>query len=63
MHVADGEVPADYLGYVRVKFLWIMFGVILLFILFILSISVGAVAIPPYDVLMTLLGQKCKSQV
>jgi len=57
MHVADGEVPADYLGYVRVKFLWIMFGVILLFILFILSISVGAVAIPPYDVLMTLLGQ------
>lgn len=57
MHVADGKIPADYLGYVRIKYLWIVFGIILLFFLFIISISVGAVSIPPYDVLMTLFGQ------
>ena len=57
MHVADGRIPADYLGYVRIKYLWIVFGIILLFFLFIISISVGAVSIPPYDVLMTLFGQ------
>lgn len=57
VHVADGRIPADYLGYVRIKYLWIVFGIILLFFLFIISISVGAVSIPPYDVLMTLFGQ------
>lgn len=57
IHVSDGKIPADYLGYVRIKLLWIIGGIILLFVLFILSISVGAVSIPPYDVLMTLLGQ------
>jgi len=57
MHVADGTIPSDYLAYVKVKILWLIFGIFLLIILFILSISVGAVSIPPYDVLMTLLGQ------
>ena len=57
MHVADGTIPSDYLAYVKVKILWLILGIFLLIILFILSISVGAVSIPPYDVLMTLLGQ------
>jgi iron complex transport system permease protein len=57
MHFADGEIPADYLGYVRRKFLWIIGGLVLLFVLFIYSISVGAVAIPPIEVVQTLLGQ------
>lgn len=57
MHFADGKLPADYLRYVRVKILCIGAGIVLLFFLLILSISVGAVAIPPYDVMLTLLGQ------
>jgi iron complex transport system permease protein len=57
MHFADGEIPADYLGYVRRKFFWIIGGLVLLFVLFIYSISVGAVAIPPIEVVQTLFGQ------
>ncbi len=55
MHFADGTVPQDYLAYVRRKHLWILGGLVLLFILFILSISVGAVGIPPYDVFLALV--------
>jgi iron complex transport system permease protein len=57
MHFADGEIPADYLGYVRRKFFWIIGGLVLLFVLFVYSISVGAVAIPPIEVVQTLFGQ------
>jgi iron complex transport system permease protein len=57
MHFADGEIPADYLGYVRRKTFWIIGGLVLLFVLFIYSISVGAVAIPPIEVVQTLFGQ------
>jgi iron complex transport system permease protein len=57
MHFADGEVPADYIGYVRQKSFWIVGGILLLFLLLVYSISVGAVAIPPVEVLQTLLGQ------
>ncbi|WP_048127528.1 FecCD family ABC transporter permease [Methanosarcina lacustris] len=57
MHFADGAVPEDYLAYVRRKYLWIMGGFLLLFIMFIYSISVGAVTIPPREVLQTLMGQ------
>ena len=57
MHFADGEVPADYLGYVRNKVFWISGGFILLLILLVYSISVGAVEIPLQDVIATLFGQ------
>jgi iron complex transport system permease protein len=57
MHFAAGELPADYLGYVRRKIFWITGGLVLLFVLFIYSISVGAVAIPPFEVVQTLFGQ------
>jgi iron complex transport system permease protein len=55
MHFADGTVPQDYLAYIRRKNLWILGGILLLFILFVLSISVGAVGIPAYDVFLTLV--------
>ncbi|NLX48914.1 MAG: iron ABC transporter permease [Methanospirillum sp.] len=57
MHFADGEIPLDYLGYVRRKGLWLVGGLILLALTGVYSISVGAVAIPPIEVLQTLLGQ------
>lgn len=57
MHFAEGKVPADYLFYVRRKTFWILGGILLLFILLVYSISVGAVAIPLYEVLQTLSGQ------
>jgi iron complex transport system permease protein len=57
MHFAGGNIPADYLGYIRQKSFWILGGTVLLFFLLIYSISVGAVAIPFYEVLQTLLGQ------
>lgn len=57
MHFADGQIPADYMEYIRQKLIWILSGIILLFLLLICSISLGAVAIPPVEVLQTLLGQ------
>lgn len=57
MHFADGEVPADYLGYVRRKVFWILGGILLIFVLLVCSISVGAVTIPINEVIQTLLGQ------
>jgi iron complex transport system permease protein len=57
VHFAEGTNPTDYLGYVRKKYLWIVAGIILTGILFVYSISVGAIAIPPLEVVQTLLGQ------
>jgi len=57
MHFSDGKLPDDYLEYIRVKIFCIFAGIVLLFLLLIISISVGAVSIPPYDVMLTLLGQ------
>jgi len=54
VHFADGTVPADYQAYTRRKYLWILGGAALLFVLFIFSISIGAVNIPAYDVLLSL---------
>jgi len=56
MHTEQGTVPEDYLRYTRKKVIYIAAGIVLVFFLFILAISVGAVAIPPVDVLQTLLG-------
>jgi iron complex transport system permease protein len=55
VHFADGTVPLDYLGYVRRKHLWIIGGVAFLCLLLIVSISVGAVSIPAYDVFLVLV--------
>jgi iron complex transport system permease protein len=62
VHLYNGEIPADYLGYVRRKSIYILGGVILLFLMFIYSISVGAVSIPPYEVLKTLMGQNVSTK-
>jgi iron complex transport system permease protein len=56
MHTEKGSVPEDYLRYTRKKVTYIVAGIVLVFFLFILAISVGAVAIPPVDVLQTILG-------
>jgi len=56
MHTEEGRIPHDYLRYTRRKLVWIAGGIVLVFVLFILAISVGAVAIPPLDVLEALLG-------
>jgi len=52
----DDIFPEDYARYIHRKVLWISGGIIILFICFIFSISVGAVSIPPADVIQTLLG-------
>ncbi len=57
MHFVDGAVPEDYLNYIRKKYFWIIGGLLLLFFMLIYSISVGAVMIPPHEVLQTLMGQ------
>jgi iron complex transport system permease protein len=58
VHFASGAVPEDYLAYVRRKYFWIMGGLLLLFFMLVYSISVGAVEIPFYKVIQTLLGQE-----
>ncbi len=62
MHFANGAVPEDYLVYVRRKYFWIMGGLLLLFIMLIYSISVGAVTIPPYEVLQTIMGHSVSAK-
>ncbi|QYZ78183.1 iron ABC transporter permease [Methanofollis formosanus] len=55
MHLADGEVPREYLQYTGRKISAILGGVLLLILLLILSISVGAVWIPPAEVATALV--------
>lgn len=62
MHFAKGAVPEDYLVYIRRKYFWIMGGLLLLFIMLVCSISVGAVTIPPYEVLETILGHSVSTK-
>jgi iron complex transport system permease protein len=62
VHFNDGAVPEDYATYVRHKSICILGGAALLSFLFIYSISVGAVSIPPYEVLQTLLGQNISTK-
>ncbi|AGB01983.1 FecCD family ABC transporter permease [Methanoregula formicica] len=56
MHLNQGTVPEDYRAYLNRKVRWILLGLILVFVFFVLAISVGAVAIPPLDVVQSLLG-------
>lgn len=62
MHFAKGAVPEDYLVYIRRKYFWIMGGILFLFIMLIYSISVGAVTIPPYEVLQTITGHSVSTK-
>jgi iron complex transport system permease protein len=62
VHFAKGAVPEDYLVYIRRKYFWIMGGIIFLFIMLIYSISVGAVTIPPYEVLQTITGHSVSTK-
>jgi len=56
MHLNEGTVPEDYRAYLNRKVRWILLGLLLAVLFFILAISVGAVAIPPLDVVQSLLG-------
>ena len=56
MHLNEGTVPKDYQSYLDRKVHWIIFGIVIVFALFVMAISVGAVAIPPLDVIQSLLG-------
>lgn len=62
MHFANGAVPEDYLVYIRRKYFWIMGGLLLLFFMLVYSISVGAVTIPPYEVLQTIMGHSVSTK-
>ncbi|MBP2133064.1 iron complex transport system permease protein [Methanomicrobium sp. W14] len=57
MHLNGGEVPKDYKTYTGKKVSIIISGIVVLFLLLILSISVGAVNIPFYDVFQTIFFQ------
>jgi iron complex transport system permease protein len=56
MHLEDGKVPEEYRQYTGKKIFFISGGFVLLVLIFVLSISVGAVRVPPSAVLRTLLG-------
>lgn len=61
MHLEDGTVPEEYRRYTGRKAAFLAGGLVLLAALLIFSISVGAVRIPPGQVLLALLG-KSESQ-
>ncbi|MDD4254853.1 MAG: iron ABC transporter permease [Methanofollis sp.] len=56
MHLTSDFAPKEYNQYIGRKYAVILGGLLILFILVIISISVGAVAIPPLDVVRTLTG-------
>jgi len=56
MHLKEGTVPKDYQVYLNRKVHWIILGIFLSLILFVIALSVGAVAIPPLEVIQTLVG-------
>lgn len=56
MHLNEGSVPAEYQSYLKGKVYWIILGLVLSFVLFVMAIAVGAVAIPPLDVVQSLFG-------
>jgi len=56
MHLNQGTIPGDYQAYLNRNVRWIIAGLFLAFILFITAISVGAVAIPPVEVIQSLGG-------
>jgi iron complex transport system permease protein len=56
MHLNEGTVPEDYQAYLNRKVYWIIAGILLSLILFVTAISVGAVAIPPFEVIQSLIG-------
>ncbi|TAJ44015.1 FecCD family ABC transporter permease [Methanofollis fontis] len=55
MHLAHGEIPEEYLRYTGRKVAVICGGFVLLLLVFIYSIAVGAVGIPPADVVSVLV--------
>ena len=56
MHLDEKEFPEDYKKYIGRKILFILGSFLFLILLFLFSISVGAVNIPLPDVIYTLLG-------
>jgi len=62
MHLEDGQIPAEYRRYTGRKTAFLAGGFILLVLIFILSISVGAVRIPPAAVVKTLFGGDTSGQ-
>lgn len=57
MHLEDGQIPEEYKQYTGRKVAFIAVGFILLLIILVFSISVGAVRVPPPEVVRTLLGK------
>jgi len=57
MHLNDGELPPEYLKYTGRKVTLIAGGIVLLFVVLIVSIMLGAVSISIQDIILTLLGQ------
>ncbi|MCG8572851.1 MAG: iron ABC transporter permease [Spirochaetes bacterium] len=55
MHLKPDTAPTKYQQYIHRKVVFLIICLCLLFFVFILSISLGAVSIPPIDVLKTLL--------
>jgi iron complex transport system permease protein len=56
MHLEDGLVPEEYRRYTGRKVAFVTGGFVLLIVIFVLSISIGAVRIPPFAVVKILLG-------
>jgi iron complex transport system permease protein len=62
MHLEDGYIPEEYTQYIGRKIGLNAAGLILMFILFVISLSLGSVSIPFTDVLTTLFTRSGKQQ-
>ncbi len=62
MHLACVEFQTEYKRYTSRKVSFIIGGIVLLVILLVLSISLGAVRIPPSEVIRTLMGNTVSKQ-
>jgi iron complex transport system permease protein len=62
MHINLETVPEEYLRYIFHKSVFLAGGFLLLAVMLILSISLGAVEIPPFEVVKTLLQQSSQKR-
>ena len=56
-HFQDGAIPTEYSSYVGRKMFFLLFLLLAAALLLILGVSAGAVRIPAWDVILTLIGQ------
>ena len=63
MHLDEGHLPQAYCRHIQIKGRWIAVAAVATALLFLLSLGLGAVAIPPLETLKALLGLSTQARL